>query len=109
MTAIIDNWSDYYIARTTAVLDGSWKSTDTWGGMDAEMVHMAPLTNLPDDVTAMATETMAKIKAGELKPFSGPIMKQDGSVWLKEGESADDGTLAGLNFYVKGVDDKLPQ
>ncbi len=109
MTAIIDNWADYYIARTSAVLDGSWKSTDTWGGMDAEMVHMAPLTNLPDDVVAMANDTMAKIKSGELKPFTGPITKQDGSHWLKEGESADDGTLAGLNFYVKGVDDKLPQ
>jgi len=70
---------------------------------------MAALTNLPDDVKAMAEATMAKIKSGEFKPFSGPITKQDGSVWLKEGEAADDGTLAGLNFYVKGVDDKLPQ
>ncbi len=28
---------------------------------------------------------------------------------LKEGETADDATLLGMNFYVEGVDDKLPQ
>ncbi len=109
LTAIIDNWSDYYISRVKAVMDGTWKSTDTWGGMDAEMVHMAPITNVPDDVKAMATATMAKIKSGEFKPFAGPIMKQDGSVWVKAGEAAPIGDLLGMNFYVKGVDDKLPK
>jgi len=70
---------------------------------------MAPYTNMPDDVKAMAEATEAKIKSGELKPFTGPINKQDGSAWLKAGESADDGTLLGMNFYVEGVDDKLPK
>ena len=52
---------------------------------------------------------MAKIKSGELIPFAGPITKQDGSEWLKAGQQAEIGTLLGMNFYVKGVDDKLPQ
>ena len=73
------------------------------------IVVMAPYTNMPDDVKKMAEETEAKIKSGELKPFTGPITKQDGTEWLKAGEIADDGALLGLNFYVKGVDDKLPQ
>jgi len=70
---------------------------------------MAPYTNMPDDVKAMAEATQAKIESGELHPFTGPINKQDGSVWLKDGEKADDGTLLGMNFYIAGVDDKLPQ
>ena len=109
LTAIIDNWSDYYIARVKASMDGSWKSKDTWGGMAAEMVHMAPITNVSDDVKAMAEATMAKIKSGELDPFSGPITKQDGSEWLAAGAKAEVGTLLGMNFYVKGVDDQLPK
>ncbi len=31
-------------------------------------------------------ETEAKIKSGELKPFTGPVTKQDGTEWLKAGE-----------------------
>ncbi|MEL6785530.1 MAG: BMP family ABC transporter substrate-binding protein, partial [Pseudomonadota bacterium] len=50
-----------------------------------------------------------KIKANEFEPFTGPITKQDGTVWLKEGEKADIGTMLSMNFYVKGVDDQLPK
>jgi simple sugar transport system substrate-binding protein len=35
--------------------------------------------------------------------------KQDGTEWLKDGEVAEDGVVLQMNFYVKGVDDKLPQ
>ena len=31
LTSIIDNWGPYYVARTQAVLDGTWESSDTWG------------------------------------------------------------------------------
>ena len=80
-----------------------------WHGMDHGSVVMAPYTNMPDDVAAMATKTAAAITDGSLEPFTGPITKQDGSAWLADGEKADIGTLLGMNFYVKGVDDKLPQ
>jgi basic membrane protein A and related proteins len=60
-------------------------------------------------VKALAEETEAKIKSGEFDPFTGPIKKQDGSDWLAEGEVAEEGVLLGLNFYVQGVDDQLPQ
>lgn len=109
LTAIVDTWGPYYVKRIQAVIDGKWETGNIWDGLKDGILTMAPYTNMPDDVKAMAMATEAKIKSGELKPFAGPITKQDGSEWLKQGETADDGTLAGLNFYVKGVDDKLPQ
>ena len=109
LTAIIDNWAPYYVARTKAVLDGTWESMDTWDGIESGMVEMAPYTNLPDDVVAMAMETEARIASGEFHPFSGPIYKQDGTMAIGEGEVLDDGTLLGMNWYVQGVDDTLPQ
>lgn len=109
MTSIVDNWNDYYIARVKAVMDGTWESTDTWGGFNADMVDMAPYTNLPEDVTAAAKATVDAIAAGILHPFKGPIFKQDGTEAVAEGASLDDGTLLGMNWYVKGIDDKLPQ
>lgn len=110
LTAIVDTWGPYYVKRIKMVLDGTWKGGESsWDGLAEGILAMAPYTNMPDDVKAMAMETEAKIKSGELKPFTGPITKQDGTEWLKAGETADDATLLGLNFYVKGVDDKLPQ
>ena len=109
LTAIVDNWSDYYIARTRAVLDGSWKSQDSWGGFSANMVNMAPYTNLPDEIVAMARETQKKIENGTLHPFAGPIVRQDGSMAAAAGEVLSDEVLLGMNWYVKGIDDRLPQ
>ncbi len=109
LTSIIDEWGPYYVSRVKAVMDGTWKQQDVWHGMADGNVVMAPYTNMPDEVAEAAKKTAAAIKDGSFEPFTGPITKQDGSVWLKEGEKAEVGTLLGMNFYVKGVDDKLPQ
>jgi basic membrane protein A and related proteins len=109
LTSIIDDWGPYYIERVEAVANGTWEQVDIWDGMAEGHVVMAPYTNMPDDVKEMAEETEASIISGEFHPFTGPIMKQDGSEWLAEGEVAEDSELLGMNFYVAGVDDKLPQ
>lgn len=108
LTSIVDHWGGYYIKRTQAVLDGTWASTDTWGGMDLDMVRMAPFTNMPDDVKAMAMATSAAIKADKLNPFHGPIIKQDGTIAAKAGEVVADKDILSMNWYIKGIDDKLP-
>ncbi|RUW53866.1 MULTISPECIES: BMP family ABC transporter substrate-binding protein [unclassified Mesorhizobium] len=108
LTSLTDEWGPYYISRVQAAIDGSWKPDNVWLGIKDGAVKLAPYTNMPDDVKAMAEASEKKI-AGGWNPFTGPIAKQDGSAWLKDGEVADDGTLLGMNFYVKGVDDKLPQ
>jgi len=110
LTAIIDDWSKYYVERTKAALDGTWKSQDTWGGLASGMVVMAPYKNMPDDVKKMAEETEAAIKSGQVNPFKCPVFKQDGSqVECKGNGALSDEQILGMNFYVKGIDDKLPQ
>ena len=60
----------------------------------------------PTTSKAMAEDTQEKIKSGELHPFTGPIDKQDGTRGrCRPARSLDDGTLLGMNWYVKGVDD----
>ena len=109
LTAIIDDWDPYYIERTKAVIDGTWKSGDVWGGLDTGMVAMAPYTNMPDDVKAIAEKVEADIISGKLHPFTGPIKDQSGAIKVKAGETMDDGALLGMNWYVEGVEGKLPQ
>lgn len=109
LSSIIDNWGPYYVSRIQAVMDDTWESTDTWDGIAPGMVKIGEFSDrLPADVAAQAQAAVDAIAAGTLHPFTGPINKQDGSVWLADGEIADDGTLAGMNFYVEGIDGELP-
>ena len=110
LTAIIDDWSEYYIERTKAVLDGSWDSGDTWKGFDVGMVKMSPYNSaIPENVIALAKQTEADIASGKLHPFTGPIKNQQGDVVVAEGEVMDDGKLLSMDWYVEGVQGKLPK
>ena len=109
LTAIIDAWGPYYVARTKALLDGSWKSQDTWDGMGEGMVVMAPFTNMDGDVAALAQKTYDDLRTGKLHAFSGPINDQSGKQVVAAGAVADDGMLAGMNFYIEGIDGELPK
>jgi simple sugar transport system substrate-binding protein len=110
LTAIIDDWAPYYVARAKAALDGTWKSEDTWHGLKEGMVVMSPYKNMPNDVKKMAEETEEAIRSGRLNPFKCPISRQDGSpVECRGGAALSDEQILSMNFYVKGIDDKLPQ
>ncbi len=109
LSSIIDNWGPYYIARTQAVMDGTWESMDTWDGIAPGMTEIGEFSDkIPAEVRASAQAIADAIAAGEMHSFTGPVNKQDGSVWLAEGETADDGTLLGMNFYVEGIEGELP-
>ncbi len=109
LTAIEDNWAPYYIKRTKAVLDGTWESADSWGGLDVDEVVMSAYTNMPDDIAAMAKEAEDAVRSGATHPFAGPIVDRDGTERIAAGQSADDGMLLGMDWFVKGVKGDLPK
>jgi simple sugar transport system substrate-binding protein len=71
------------------------------------MLAMSPFTNMPADVAALATSTVADIKSGKNKVFVGPISDQSGAVRVPAGTTMDDGALSGMQWLVQGVDGKL--
>jgi basic membrane protein A len=110
LTAIVDDWNPYYIRRVKALLDGTWKTDNVWEGMKEGTVELAPWSKkMPDDVVKLAETARDEIIAGKRHPFTGPINKQDGSPWLKAGETAPDKDLLGMNFYVEGMEGSLPK
>jgi len=109
LSSIIDNWEPYYISRVQAQIDGTWESVSTWDGIAPGMVKIGAFSDrIPADIQADAQALADSIAAGDYHPFTGPLNKQDGSVWLADGEVADDGTLAGLDFYVEGIEGDVP-
>ena len=109
LTSILDNWGPYYVKRTKAVLDGTWESADSWGGFAAEEVVMSEYMNMPDDVKAVAEQAFDEVRSGAVHPFTGPITDRDGQLRIPEGETASDGVLLGMNYFVEGVVGDLPQ
>ena len=93
LTSIIDQWGPYYIKRIQAALDGTWESSDTWGGMDTGMVEMAPMTNMPKDIADIAIKITKQINDGELDPFDGKFTV---------------GELLGMSKYLPGIDAPNP-
>jgi len=92
LTAILDEWGPYYIARVQAGIDGTWSETNTWGGMDTGMVDMAPMTNMDPELAAHAEHIAHHIKTGHFKPFG----------------DLDDEALATMMEYVDGLDAAKP-
>ena len=56
-----------------------------------------------------AIKLQKDLTSGKVHSFEGPIYNQAGELVVPEGKNADDGMLAGMGFYVQGIDDELPQ
>ncbi len=108
LTAVTHVWDKFYIKNVSSVLDGTWKSADVWGGVNAGMVALAPLNPvIPGSVRDEVAAATAKIGSGELKPFSGPIKDQSGAVKVAAGTSMTDADILKMDWFAEGVQGKL--
>ncbi len=110
LASAIINWEPYYKKAVGEVLDGTWKTgPNQWWGVKEGAID---LVSIADDVPAEAKTKLAELKAG-LKDGSyhiwkGPLSDNTGKEVLAEGKVADDDFLRGINFFVKGVEGKVP-
>lgn len=106
LTSVVFHWDKYLLPTLAGLQDGSWAPSE-WGafpGMADGTVGLTPLSDdVPADVAARIAETAAAIEAGTFEVFAGPVVAQDGTVVVPEGEVLDDGGLWGMEFLVEGV------
>ncbi|MEM7525760.1 MAG: BMP family ABC transporter substrate-binding protein [Pseudomonadota bacterium] len=110
LTSVMFNWDQHLVPTIKTIADGAWEPNE-WGafpGMKDGVVSLSPLSeDIPADVRAKIEAKAAAIMAGETTPFDGPVLAQDGSAKVAEGESLDDGALWSMDFLVKGVKGSL--
>jgi simple sugar transport system substrate-binding protein len=108
-SAII-NWAPYYIKATGEALAGTWKGGGhTWWGVKEGAIDMVSVSaDVPAETKAKIDEVKAGLKAGTFSVWKGPIMGNDGKEVLAKDAVADDKFMGGINFYVKGVEGKVP-
>jgi basic membrane protein A and related proteins len=110
LASSIINWAPYYIKTTKEVLDGTWTgNTGSWMGVKDGAIDIVSIAeDVPAETKAKIDEVKAGLKDGSFVIWKGPLKDNAGKELLKEGESADDKFLSGVNFYVKGVEGKVP-
>jgi basic membrane protein A and related proteins len=108
IAAVTHHWGDYYKRRTQAVLDGSWRSGNFWGGVKEGMIRVGDFG--PKVPKAVQDEVLARqkdIAAGKLRPFSGPISDNEGHVVIAKGKALTDAQILEMNYLVEGVRGKV--
>src|SRR5579862_3344061 len=109
ITAVTHVWDKYYTGRAQAVLDGKWAPDHIWGGIREGMIAMGPFgKTVPDDARDMMKKAEAEIASGRLHPFTGPMKDSDGKERLAAGKMITDDALSTMDYYVEGVQGKLP-
>jgi simple sugar transport system substrate-binding protein len=108
-SAIVD-WSNYYKKSIKEVMDGSWKGNTVtrWGVAEGQNDLIKISDAVPADVKAKVDEIKAGMKAGTFEVFTGPIKDSTGKERLAKGTAADDDWRGKIDFYVKGVEGKIP-
>jgi basic membrane protein A len=103
------NWAPYYKKSVGDVLAGTWKTGQTWWGVKEGAIDLVGVSpEVPAALKAKLDIVKDGLKSGKYAIWRGPIVDQDGKTVLKGGEIADDKFLHGINFYVQGVQGKLP-
>ncbi len=110
LASAIINWAPYYIKTTKDVLDGTWKGNQrTWWGVKEGAIDIVSISDkVPAELKAKVEAAKAGLKDGSLVIWKGPIVENTGKVALAKDAVADDKFLGGINFYVKGVEGKVP-
>ena len=110
IVAVTHQWGDYYKRRTQAALDGTWTSGNVWGGVKEGMIRVGYFgSKVPKAVQDEVLARQKDIASGKLRPFSGPIVDNEGKAIAAKGQALSDEQILVMNYLVAGVQGKVRQ
>jgi basic membrane protein A len=91
-------------------MDGTWKTSQYFGGFKEGVVDLAPISSLvPADIKTLVDQKKKAILSGELDVYAGPIKDQTGAIKIPAGSKASDADILSMNYFVQGVEGTIPQ
>ena len=109
LASAIINWTPYYVKATKDAVEGTWKTGGVWWGVKEGAIDIVSIAeDVPAETKAKVDAVRAGLKDGSFSIWKGPLVDNTGKTLLKKDEVADDKFLSGVNFYVKGVEGKVP-
>jgi basic membrane protein A len=107
--SIVNLWSPYCTQAVRDVLDGRWQTGQSWWGLKEGAVDLVGVpASVPADVRSRLDEARRQLRVGGLDIWEGRLPDNTGRPTLEPGQVADDAFLRRMNFYVKGVEGRVP-
>ena len=111
LVAVTHRWGDYDTRRAKAVLDGTWKSEDTWGGVKEGMVRVGDFgPRVPEAVRQEVLARQQDIADGKLQPFRAgaqDVRDNEGHVVIAKGAALGDAQILQMNWLAEGVQGRI--
>jgi len=112
VVAVTHRWGDYYTRRVRAVLDGTWRSEQVWGGVGQGFIRVEGFgRKVPEAVQKEVNARQADMAAGRLPvfaaPASAPVLGQNGQTVIAAGQRLSDEQILRMNWFVEGVQGTL--
>jgi basic membrane protein A len=98
------NWGSYYVSTVKAILNGTWKTHQYWGGLKEGIVKLSDFS--PKVSQAVRDGVAAKqqeILNGTWDVFYGPIKDQNGKEVVPVGGKLSDADMLNMSYFVEGV------
>jgi basic membrane protein A len=103
------NWTPYYKKAINDALNNTWSTGQSWWGVKEGAIDFVSVAaDVPDTAKQKLEQVKAGLKDGSLVIWKGPLADNTGKEVLAKDAVGDDKFLGGVNFYVKGVEGKVP-
>jgi len=104
LTGVAYTWGPLFTRIVQSVEDGTWKSEHIRAGVESDFVTLAPFgPSVSEETKTQVAEAEAKLISGELKIFQGPVLDNEGTVRIPEGEAGGIELLDTTDWLVEGV------
>ena len=88
----------------STVIDGTWEPIFLRCGIGDGCMEMAPFgPNVTQEVQDQVLNVREQVEAGDIVVFQGPIVTQDGTIIVPEGEVLSVEMMGSVDWFVKGV------
>ena len=109
LASAVINWGPYYTKAVTEALEGKWTTGASWWGVKEGAIDIVSIADdVPADIKTKVADVKKGLADGSFSIWKGPIVDNNGKEILAKDAVADDKFLGGVNFYVKGVEGKVP-
>lgn len=109
LASCVADWGLYYKKAIRDVIDGTWtKGRTVWGVKEGQIAFVKIAESVPDEVKERVHKLSAGLRDGSFAAYTGPVVDNTGKWRLATGAVATQEWLDKINFYVMGVEGKVP-